>query len=148
MKAVNDLRYTIPKFTSSEWRAFKKSPLESMAFYIKYRRVYIPKTITKDRPLGVPALPWRVYLKMFLIPLNILINVGEFQHGAVPGRGTLTAFDQITSRIYPARNVWEIDFKGFFPSVQPESVLNMFTQMNMPEYVKDWFKRNNESRPI
>lgn len=85
---------------------------------IQYHRTYLPKGSTY-RPLGVPTLAWRVYLAMWLIPINGFYPPDKEQHGFVPGRGTLTAWRSLAKNVLPSRNIYEIDFKGFFPSITP-----------------------------
>lgn len=58
---------------------------------ITYHRTYLPKGPNKFRPLGVPTIAWRVYLAMWLVPLNGYYVPHTNMHGFVPGRGTLTA---------------------------------------------------------
>lgn len=69
----------------------KKLVLEGSSA-LDYKRVYIPKGETW-RPLGVPTIPWRVYLHMWNNIFSIYLEklLPEDQHGFRPGRGTLTA---------------------------------------------------------
>jgi hypothetical protein len=81
--------------------------------------MYLPKAVNKYRPLGVPTIAWRLYLAMWLLPINGYLTPHPNQHGFIPTRGTLTAWRQVSSQVIPARNILEIDLKGFFPSVSP-----------------------------
>lgn len=76
----------------------------------------------KWRPLGVPTLVWRVYLKMWLVPLNVYFPVSAFQHGFCPRRGTIEALNEYSRLIPRVRNLYEVDLAGFFPSIQPAVV--------------------------
>lgn len=46
-----------------------------------------------------------------------------------------------------SRNIWEIDFQGFFPSVQPELVSKVLGARVPPE-IKSFFELMNESKPV
>lgn len=84
---------------------------------LDYHRTYIPKGQTW-RPLGVPSVPWRVYLHMIN---NIIVHIrmkseSEVQHGYIPGRGILTAWKRLF-KILKYSYVFEIDFEKFFDNV-------------------------------
>jgi len=58
--------------------------------------------------------------------MKILLKdlVTPVQNAYLPGRGVLTAWQQITEYLKDERyNVYEFDLKGFFDSVKPQAVL-------------------------
>jgi len=100
---------------------------------LDYKRVWIDKKPGDfGRPLGVPTLVWRVYLRM-------LTNLGEiyvegqgkysnFQHGGRPGKGVQTCLIEMLELFRKFDRVYEFDLKGFFDHVARDSVKAFFTQ--------------------
>lgn len=98
---------------------------------LDYKRVWIDKSPGDfGRPLGVPTLPWRVYLRM-------LTNLGEiylrgkglysnFQHGGRPGKGVLTCLEAMLTQMQTCDKIFEFDLKGFFDHISKESVKEFF----------------------
>lgn len=101
---------------------------------LKYKRVWIDKKEGDfARPLGVPELVWRVYLRM-------LTNLGEvylkgrgkysnFQHGGRPGKGVLTCLEEMIRKLDKFKRVYEFDLKGFFDHIAKDAVRDFFKEV-------------------
>lgn len=98
---------------------------------LKYTRIWIEKKPGDfERPLGVPDLVWRVYLRM-------LTNLGEvylqgtgkyssFQHGGRPGRGVMSCLREMVEKLGSFSRVYEFDLKGFFDHICKDAVAQFF----------------------
>jgi hypothetical protein len=98
--------YLLISKTTDFW---KTKPYE-----IKYKRVYIPKKtdpvtgeVLKYRPLGVPTLPWRIYLHgwQFFLMIFLKNRISAHQHGFYKGRGTVTAWEEVISSANNYENI-------------------------------------------
>jgi len=94
-----------------------KRLVKSRSTALKYKRVYLDEK-NKIRPLGVPAISWRIYLHMYnnCIVEWRLVTEGQKQHGYLPKRGVITAWFKLASKLNQP-NIYEADFKGFFDNV-------------------------------
>lgn len=117
IKRINQLRANF-HFKESLW-SDEVNPLKAMRHYMTFFRVYIPKSENAVRPLGVPTRAWRIYNKMWLIPLMGYTGhlIPQNFHGYIPRRGTATAWQQILTTVIHKQSIFEVDFKQFFPSV-------------------------------
>jgi len=85
---------------------------------------------------------------MLLVPLTHYFEIGASQHGFVPQRGTLTAWKTLMSEVIPSRNILEIDFEGYFPSIQPDMVSKCMVDHQVPSWVIEFYYLLNGSKPV
>lgn len=110
-----DLPYNKVKSASREY--FRIGRMKRIDIDLK--RVFIPKTKEKMRPLGVPGLAWRLYfgtVNKFLW-LGIKEFIPEEQHGFQPFKGTMTAWRSWFLKFYDKRNIYEFDLTQFFDTI-------------------------------
>lgn len=126
-------------YKNMNWKVCKKvlksvkSLCKTKAIRIDFKRVYL-ETANKIRPLGVPTLPWRVYLHMLnnLIVQWRLVSEGSSQHGYLPKRGLITAWEALFSKINSCPHIFEADFKGFFDNVKHSAIKEELKLMGFP----------------
>jgi len=114
---------------------------------INFARKYILKANGSWRPLGVPTPPWRLVLHLWAQFFSIWTHtwMPKTQHGFVSGRGTLTAWKDLLSRMDKAQHIYEFDLKDCFNKIRldtlsdilgrtllvPAWIVNRFAQLNM-----------------
>jgi len=118
-----------------------KKLIKSKASSIDYSRVYLDE-IKKLRPLGVPTVPWRVYLHMYnnLLTDWRLVSEKGIQHGYLPGLGVLTAWEKLV-KLLDRSNLFEADFQGFFDNVTHRGIADVLKSIGFPpseiEFIND-----------
>jgi hypothetical protein len=135
-----------PMIQNEKWIKEIKKLITEKATNLEYERVYLDE-ITKLRPLGVPTVPWRVYLHMYnnLLTQWRLVTEGNVQHGYLPGRGVVTAWEALVKKL-DSPNIFEADFKGFFDNVTHFGIAKVLKDsLGMPSSEIDFLTSVNKS---
>lgn len=90
------------------------------------KRVHIPKTDGRKRPLGIPTLKDRVVQMAVVLLLEPIFEADfhDCSHGFRPGRKAHDALDSIRSHLKAGRTeVYDADLKGYFDTIPHEKLL-------------------------
>jgi len=120
--------------------------IKRRATNIEYRRVYLEEP-NKIRPLGVPSVPWRIYLHMYnnLLTQWRLVTESKSQHAYLPGRGTMTAWNELV-KLLDSPNIYEADYTGFFDNISHNGLRYVLTtRLGIPSNELEFIMRLNSS---
>lgn len=143
--------------------------LDSESRELQFKRVYIPKTPEDEelllkvkgdhkafkkeggkwRPLGVPRHAWRVVLHMWTNFLVMFVEgyIGKRQHGFIPGKGTLTAWKALTSKLHKYNYIMEIDLRNCFGEIQADAVSRILLELGAPKRAVEYIEEINLCSP-
>ncbi len=128
-------REAAPGVDGETWRHYGEAleaNLQDLSYRLKrgayrakpVRRVYIPKTDGRLRPLGVTALEDKIVQRAAVEVLNAIYETDflGFSYGFRPGRSQHNALDALYTGLLTKKVNWvlDLDIKGFFDAISHE----------------------------
>lgn len=140
-----------------QWhRKYKQSVIQNILISMKdlvltkykYSTKFITKANGEARPLGVPKPGWRVLLhglnNILLVWFSAYTHPS--QHGFIPGKGTLTAWREL-SEMLTSRHIYEFDLRKFFDSINLCYLSRILTITGIPNNIVSHIIKWNQTLP-
>lgn len=72
---------------------------------------------------------------MFILP-----GISDSQHGFQPGKGTMTAWREIISKVINSPDIYEFDLEKFFDQVNLNTILRRLGKLGAPKTLRGYIK--------
>lgn len=117
---MGNLRSLLDRFKSGLYRA---PPV---------RRVYVPKSDGRSRPIGIPTLEDKILQRAVLMVLEAIYEEDfmDFSHGCRPGRGPHQAVEELWQRLMELGGGWvlEVDVENFYEELDHGHLRSFLSQ--------------------
>lgn len=150
-------REAAPGVDGETWRSYGESledrlkdlseRLKRGAYHARpVKRIYIPKTDGRKRPIGITALEDKIVQRATVEVLNAIYEEDflGFSYGFRPGRDPHRALDAVTVAIEQRKVSWvlDADIRGFFDAMDHEWILRFIkhriTDKRVQRHIKKW----------
>jgi RNA-directed DNA polymerase len=121
---------TIDDIKNRRWEFVKSLAAEMKAKTFKpqaVRRVYIPKSDGRMRPLGIPTLKDRVIQRALVLVMEPIYELKfmDFSYGFRPGKSAADCAAKVADTTFKHRHVIDADIEAFFDKVQHRKLIGM-----------------------
>ena len=125
---------------------------KSKAHEYKFKIVRLPEEGKPEgRPLSVPDFlnRWRHRMLYHIQLVHCRPYIADNQHGFIPGRGTLTAWQTILENDHIKKPfVYEYDFKKFYDSIDLSSLRNLLRDLQTADWMIDELITDFQTLPV